>query len=71
MTTVADPKDPNEIQRRYREFLDLMPLTLALAGLPHSDSGRYVSVEQIELRAGVIRNAFSAARSLAKEIVTR
>lgn len=63
--------DPNEIQRRYREFLDLMPLTLALAGLPATDTGKYVSVDQIELRVGVVRNAFNAARNLAKEIVTR
>ena len=32
--------DASEQQRRYREFLDLMPLTLALAGLPESDHGK-------------------------------
>ncbi|MGV2338319.1 MAG UNVERIFIED_CONTAM: hypothetical protein LVR18_31085 [Planctomycetaceae bacterium] len=26
--------EQTDVQRRYREFLDLMPLTLALAGLP-------------------------------------
>ena len=36
--------DPNvaEQQRRYREFLDLMPLTINLAGLPTSDGRRKV-----------------------------
>lgn len=63
--------DPNEIQRRYREFLDLMPLTLALAGLPPSELGKYFSVEQIETRVFVLRHAYKAAREFAKEVVTR
>ena len=45
--------DPNvaEQQRRYREFLDLMPLTIAFAGLPTSDTGKYYTEEQMETRA--------------------
>ena len=39
--------DAGEIQRRYREFLDLLPLTLSLAGLPCSE-GRLFNEEQIE-----------------------
>jgi len=43
--------DPNvaEQQRRYREFLDLLPLTINLAGLPTSD-GKYYTEDQIETR---------------------
>ncbi len=63
--------DPAEQQRRYREFLDLMPLTLALAGLPQSELGRYFSEEQIETRLFVLRHAFKAARSLAREMVLK
>ena len=44
-------------QRRYREFLDLMPLTLALAGLPTSEHGKYYNEEQIETRMFAIRHA--------------
>lgn len=63
--------DPAEQQRRYREFIDLMPLTLALAGLPQSDQGKYYSEEQIETRLFVLRHAFKAARNLAREIVLK
>ena len=63
--------DPAEQQRRYREFLDLMPLTLALAGLPHSEYGKYYSEEQIETRLFVLRHAFKAARNLAREMVLK
>ncbi len=61
----------NEQTRRYREFLDLMPLTLALAGLPQSDSGRYYSEEQIESRAFTIKHAYKAARTLARECIQK
>jgi len=63
--------ESNEAQRRYREFLDLMPLTLALAGLPASDSGKYYSEEQIESRVFTVRHAYKFARQIAKESVQR
>lgn len=58
-------------QRRYREFLDLLPLTLALAGLPSSESGKYYSEEQIELRASAVQRAYRLARSLARDVISR
>lgn len=58
-----------EQQRRYREFLDLLPLTLALAGLPVSDIGRYYTEEQIETRLFAVRHAYKAARNLVRELV--
>ncbi|MGD9856669.1 MAG: hypothetical protein AB7U20_17115 [Planctomycetaceae bacterium] len=60
--------EPNDQQRHYREFLDLLPLTLALAGLPRSDHGRYYNEEQIETRLFALRHAYKAARKLAKEV---
>jgi len=70
---VADaPPNPNaDIQRRYREFVDLLPLTIALAGLPHSEPGRYYGEEQIESRLYTVRHAYKAARAMAKEVVMR
>ena len=47
--------DANEQQRRYREFLDLLPLTIELAGLPRSEPGRYYSEEQLESRLITLR----------------
>ena len=40
----------SDLQQKYRQFLDLMPLTISLAGLPTSE-GRLYSEEQIEARA--------------------
>jgi hypothetical protein len=64
---VADqPTGTSDLQQKYREFLDLMPLTIALAGLPASE-GRLFSEEQIEARAITVRAAYRVARSLARE----
>ena len=55
-----------ELQQKYRQFLDLLPLTLALAGLPASEV-RLFSEEQIEGRAMTVRAAFRVAKATAKE----
>ncbi len=55
-----------DLQQKYRQFLDLMPLTLSLAGLPTSE-GRLYSEEQIEARAITVRLAYKVARSLARD----
>jgi hypothetical protein len=61
--------DSSEQQRRYKEFLDLLPLTMALAGLPASEHGRYFSAEQIESRVFTVRHAYKSARQLARDCV--
>lgn len=63
--------DMNEQQRRYKEFMDLVPLTLALAGLPESESGKYYTEEQIETRLFAIRHAYKVARNLVREVVQK
>jgi hypothetical protein len=65
------PNATGEIQRRYKEFLDLLPLTLALAGLPASEPGRYYGEEQIETRMFAVRHAYKAARNLTRELVQK
>jgi hypothetical protein len=59
--------DSPDLQRRYREFIELLPLTLSLAGLPASDHGRYFTAEQIESRLFTIRHAYKAARQVTRE----
>lgn len=61
----------SDVQRRYKEFLDLLPLTLAIAGLPESERGRYYTEEQIETRLSAIRHAWRAARQVARECVQK
>lgn len=63
------PTSQNEQQRKYREFLDLLPLTLALAGLPPSDPGKYYGEEQIETRLFAVRHAYKAAKQIVREAV--
>jgi hypothetical protein len=66
----ADPSIADQ-QRRYREFLDLMPLTIALAGLPVSDVGKYFTEEQMETRIFALRHAYKLARQFARDQITR
>ncbi len=65
MSTNHDP------QQVHREFLALLPLTLSLAGLPPSESGKYYGEEQIAARAFTIKHAFRAAQSIVREIATQ
>jgi len=65
------PEATEQQQRRYREFLDLMPLTIALAGLPTSEAGRYYTEDQIEARLFTIKHAYKAARQVARERLRR
>lgn len=66
----VDPSVADQ-QRRYREFLDLMPLTIALAGLPASDIGKYYTEEQMETRVFALRHAYKIARQFAREQISR
>ena len=63
--------DANETQRRYKEFLDLLPLTVTLAGLPQSEHGKYYLEEQIEARSYTIRHAYKHARKVARECIQK
>jgi hypothetical protein len=64
----APAASPQELQQKYRQFLELMPLTLALAGLPASE-GRLYSEDQIEGRAMTIRTAHRVARNTVREVL--
>jgi hypothetical protein len=64
---VSDPAaSSNDLQQKYRQFLDLLPLTVTLAGLPTSE-GRLFSEEQIEARGITIRAAYRVARVVARD----
>ncbi len=63
---MPDSTSSADLQQKYRQFLDLLPLTLSLAGLPHSE-GRLYGEEHIEARAITVRIAYKVARNLAKE----
>jgi hypothetical protein len=62
--------DDEALRRRYREFLDLMPLAISIAGLPTSDGPFNFSADQMEVRARTLQMAFKLARQLARDAVT-
>jgi hypothetical protein len=57
------------IKRRYREFMDLIPLTLAIAGLPENTTNRSLSSEQMDMRAQNLLIAFKLARQAVRDAV--
>jgi hypothetical protein len=64
---MPDPSNGGtDLQQKYRQFLDLLPLTISLSGLPMSE-GRLYSEDQIEARAITVRIAYKVARNVARE----
>ena len=63
---MAESAAGTDLQQKYRQFLDLLPLTLSLAGLPASE-GRLFSEDQLEARAITVRTAYRVAKNVAKE----
>ena len=61
--------DVQKAQQRYQQFVQLLPLTLNIAGLPMAEHGKYYNEDQMEIRTNMIRNAYQHARKLAKEII--
>lgn len=56
-------------QQKINEFLRLLPLTLAIAGLPESEHGKYYTEGQMDARATTVRNAYKVARQVLLEVV--
>jgi hypothetical protein len=59
---------PDRQQQKAREFMNLLPLTLAIAGLPASEPGRPFNDGQMDSRATTIRAAYKVARQLLIEV---
>jgi hypothetical protein len=55
-------------QQKQREFMQLLPLTLAIAGLPETEHGKYFTEGQLEVRSNVLKQAFKYARQLVIEV---
>ncbi len=64
MTT--EPADRQ--QQKVREFMSLLPLTLAIAGLPACDAGRHFNEGQMDVRGATIRTAYKVARQIVLEV---
>ena len=55
-------------EQKVKEFLRLLPLTLAVAGMPAAESGRHLNEGQMEARALSIRAAYKIARQIILDI---
>lgn len=58
----------NAQQQKVREFMGLMPLTLAIAGLPSAEAGRYFTEGQMDARATAIKTAYKMARQIVIDV---
>jgi hypothetical protein len=55
-------------QQKVREFMNLLPLTLELAGLPRAEPGRYYNEGQIDARSTTVKTAYKVARQLILDV---
>jgi len=55
-------------QQKINEFLRLLPLTVAIAGLPASEAGRHYNEGQLEVRGTTLRLAYKIARQVILEV---
>ena len=55
-------------QIKVQEFMRLLPLTMAVAGLPDAEAGRHFNEGQMESRAITLRSAYKVARQIILEI---
>lgn len=61
--------DEEAVKRRYREFIELLPMTVAIAGLAENPGPRSLSSEQMDARAQVLSSAYKLARQTVREII--
>jgi hypothetical protein len=55
-------------QQKVQEFLRLLPLTVAVAGLPEVEPGKHLTEAQMEARATTIRIAYKLARQIVLDV---
>jgi hypothetical protein len=55
-------------QQKVQEFLRLLPLTLAVAGLSQADPGHHFNEGQMEARALTLKQAYKIARQIILDV---
>jgi hypothetical protein len=70
MGTEAQRGDARGVaEQKAREFISLLPLTLAVAGLPQAAPGTYLNEGQMDARATAIRAAYKISRQIIQDVV--
>jgi hypothetical protein len=57
-------ESPDQQQQKIREFMSLLPLTLAIAGLPDCEPGKHLNEGQMDARGTSIKAAYKIARQV-------
>jgi hypothetical protein len=55
-------------QQKINEFLRLLPVTLAIAGLPDAETGKHFNEGQMDARATTLKLAYKVARQIILDI---
>jgi hypothetical protein len=66
MSTAPESADR---QQKAREFMSLLPLTLAIAGLPESEAGKLFNEGQMDARGTTLKAAYKVARQIIQDVV--
>jgi hypothetical protein len=66
MSTAPESADR---QQKAREFMSLLPLTLAIAGLQEAEPGKSFTEGQMEARCLTLKAAYKFARQFIQDIV--
>jgi hypothetical protein len=61
-------ESPDRQQQKVREFMSLLPLTLAIAGLPDCEPGKHYNEGQMDARATSIKSAYKMARQVVLDV---
>jgi hypothetical protein len=61
-------ESPDRQQQKVREFMSLLPLTMAIAGLPDCETGRHFNEGQMDARATTLKAAYKIARQVVLDI---
>lgn len=59
---------PEVRQQRAKEFLQILPLTIEIAGLPTSTSGVPFNTDQMDARCTSLKNAYKLARKMLRDV---
>jgi hypothetical protein len=62
------PESADRQQQKVREFMSLLPLTLAVAGLPDAPPGTHLNEGQMEARGITLRAAYKVARQILLDV---
>ena len=60
--------DVERQQQRAKEFMSLLPLTLAIAGLQKCEPGKHFTESQLDARATTIKIAYKIARQVIVDV---